>query len=58
MAPKKNPKFTSSIKPIESSSMTHEENEEIKYQLSKLESQIKRLKDRSVKQVDSMNAQT
>jgi hypothetical protein len=57
MAPKKDPKITSPIKPPESSSMTHEENEEIQNQLSKLNSQINELNDRSMKKVDLMNTQ-
>jgi hypothetical protein len=58
MAPKKDPKITSPIKPPEISSMTHEENEEIQNQLSKLNSQINELNDRSMKKVDLMNTQT
>jgi hypothetical protein len=58
MAPKKDPKFTSPIKHLEISSMTHEENEEIQSHLSKLEIKINKLKDRSMNQVDLMNTQT
>jgi hypothetical protein len=43
------PKITSPIKPPEISTMTHEENEEIQNQLSKLENQINELNDRSMK---------
>jgi hypothetical protein len=49
MAPKKDPKFTSPIKPPKISSMTHEENEEIQNQLSKLDSQINELNGGSLK---------
>jgi hypothetical protein len=58
MAPKKDPKITSPIKPQKISSMTHEENEEIQNQLSKLNSPIDELNDRSMKKVDLMNTQT
>jgi hypothetical protein len=58
MDAKKDPKITSPIKPPEISSMTHEENEEIQNQLSKLNSQINKLNDRSMKKVDLMNTQT
>jgi hypothetical protein len=51
MAPKKDPKLISPIKPLESSSMTHEENEEIQNKLSKLNSQINELNDRSIKRM-------
>jgi hypothetical protein len=50
------PKIISPIKPLESSSMTHEENEEIHNQLSKWENQINKLNDRSVKNSDLINA--
>jgi sugar-specific transcriptional regulator TrmB len=44
---KGSPKITSPIKPPEISTMTHEENEEIHNQLSKLENQLNELSDRS-----------
>jgi hypothetical protein len=43
MAPKKDPKIISPIKPTERSFMTHEENEETQNQISKLNSQINEL---------------
>jgi len=57
MAPKKDLKKTSPIKPPESSSMNHEENEEIQNQLSKLNSQIDELNIRSMKKVGLMKTQ-
>jgi hypothetical protein len=52
MAPKKDPKINSSIKPPERSSITHEEKEEIQNQLSKLNIQINELNDKSMKKVN------
>jgi sugar-specific transcriptional regulator TrmB len=42
------PKNYTPIKPPESSTMTHEESEEIHNQLSKLENQFNELSDRSI----------
>jgi hypothetical protein len=58
MAPKKDPKITSPVKPPKISFMTHEENEEIQNQLFKLNSRINELNDISMKKVDLMNTQT
>jgi peptidoglycan hydrolase CwlO-like protein len=57
MAPKKYLKITSPNKPPERSTMTHEENEDIQNQISKLDSQIIKLNDKSVKKVDFMTTQ-
>jgi hypothetical protein len=43
------PKITSPIKPLERSTMTREENEEMHNQLSKLENQVNELRDKSIK---------
>jgi predicted nucleic acid-binding Zn-ribbon protein len=51
------PKITSPIKPPEISSMTHEENEEIHNQLSKLEDQLNELSARSITSNDLVNTQ-
>jgi hypothetical protein len=45
-------KNSTPIKPLESSTMTHEESEDIHNQLSNLENQFKELSNRSVKNVD------
>jgi hypothetical protein len=50
-------KNSTPIKPPESSTMTHEESEDIHNQLSNLENQFKELSDRSVTNVDLVNTQ-
>jgi hypothetical protein len=46
------PKNTTPIKPLESSTMTHEESEEIHNHLSKLENQFNEIGDSLLKNVD------
>jgi len=50
-------KYSILVKPSKSSTMTHEESEEIQNQLLKLENQFNKLSDRSVKNVDFLNTQ-
>jgi hypothetical protein len=57
MALKKDLRLTSPNKPPESSSITHEENEEMKNHISTLDSHFNKLNDKSVKKVDLINTQ-